>query len=311
MKFLLSFVFSSVAFAAVAQSVPPLINYQGRLANADGTPFPTADYELRVSLYNAATNGDLIWGPQVFDGGQGAGRGPRLPIVQGYFNLMLGPVDIQGRSVLDAFGESNRFVEVTVSNRPPIGIRQQILPSPFAVQAANGSPPGTIVAFGGENIPEGWLLCDGRAFTSAQYPRLWLAISNFWGGSESSFYIPDLRGLFLRGVANSPNAGPASFDPDANSRVEIKPGGHTGNRVGSWQNDALQDHGHQIYFDYFAGGDRRSIPGWHENFASLGIRGSPIGLSANELISRGVGGTPRAAAENRPKNAYVNYIIKY
>ncbi len=132
-----------------AQTVPPLVNYQGRLSNPDGSPLPTADYTLTFNIYDAPTNGTLVWGPQVFDGAVAAGHGARIPVVQGYFNVMLGPVDTHAtiRSLADAFngtigiptlGES-RYVEVTVSNRPPILPRQQILTTPFAFQTANSA----------------------------------------------------------------------------------------------------------------------------------------------------------------------------
>ncbi len=140
MKLVLTCPVAVIAFMAGAQPVPPLMNYQGRLANADGTPFATADYELRVSLYDAATNGTLVWGPEVFDGAPGTGHGPRLPVVQGYFNVMLGPVDLLERSIADAFGGSNRFVEVTVRDRAPIHPRQRILAAPYALMAASVAP---------------------------------------------------------------------------------------------------------------------------------------------------------------------------
>ena len=44
-----------------------------------------------------------------------------------------------GVSLANAFTASNRFVEVTVSNRSPILPRQQILTTPFAFQAANSA----------------------------------------------------------------------------------------------------------------------------------------------------------------------------
>jgi hypothetical protein len=123
----------------LAQTVPALVNYQGRLANPDGSPLPTADYTLTFRLYDAATNGALVWGPQVFDGAVTQGHGARVPVVQGWFNVMLGPVDTNGAALSDAFNGAARYVEVTVSNRPPIAPRQQILTTPFAFQAANSA----------------------------------------------------------------------------------------------------------------------------------------------------------------------------
>ena len=122
-----------------SQTVPALVNYQGRLANPDGSPLPTADYTLTFNLYDAPTNGALVWGPQVFDGAVAQGHGARIPVVQGYFNVMLGPVDTNGVSLADAFNGAARCLEITVSNRPPIAPRQQILTTPFAFQAANSA----------------------------------------------------------------------------------------------------------------------------------------------------------------------------
>ncbi len=118
-----------------AQSVPPLINYQGRLANSDGTPFPTGDYELRVSLFDAATNGNRLWGPQIFDGGPGTGHRPRPSVLQGYFNLAIGPEDVATNTLVDALSGPDCFVEIVVSNRPPILPRQRILSVPFSIRA--------------------------------------------------------------------------------------------------------------------------------------------------------------------------------
>jgi hypothetical protein len=130
---------AGVRLVGQAQIVPPLVNYQGRLSNPDGSPLPTADYQLTFSIYDAATNGALVWGPQIFDGPAALGHGPKIPVVQGYFNVMLGPTDTNGVSLANAFNATNRFVEITVSNHNPILPRQQILTAPFAFQAANAA----------------------------------------------------------------------------------------------------------------------------------------------------------------------------
>lgn len=65
-----------------------------------------------------------------------------IPVVQGYFNVMLGPVDVNGVSLANAFSGTNRFMEITVSNNPPIAPRQQILTTPFAFQSAYAAVAG-------------------------------------------------------------------------------------------------------------------------------------------------------------------------
>lgn len=65
---------------------------------------------------------------------------------------------------------------------------------------------GAIVAFAcPENqIPTGWMVCDGRAIDRVQYANLFTAIGTTWGSGNghSSFNIPDLRGRFVRGADN-------------------------------------------------------------------------------------------------------------
>ncbi|WP_273760830.1 phage tail protein [Bartonella sp. ML70XJBT.G] len=66
-------------------------------------------------------------------------------------------------------------------------------------------PAGSICAFGMQRLPSGWLLCDGKAYLRSDYSALYEAIGTRWGGSESwtKFHVPDLRGVFLRGLDDS------------------------------------------------------------------------------------------------------------
>lgn len=65
--------------------------------------------------------------------------------------------------------------------------------------------PGTIKAFAGGTIPEGYLLCDGSAVSRSTYSDLFLAISTNYGLGDgvNTFNLPDLRGQFLRGAVPS------------------------------------------------------------------------------------------------------------
>ncbi len=53
---------------ADAQTVPALINYQGKLVNSNSLPVSTGDYPLRFRIYEAIPTGNLILDPQVFNG---------------------------------------------------------------------------------------------------------------------------------------------------------------------------------------------------------------------------------------------------
>lgn len=64
--------------------------------------------------------------------------------------------------------------------------------------------PGTIHAFAGSNIPTNYALCNGDTLLISEYPELFSAIGNTFNTSntDSSLYfnLPDLRGLFIRGL---------------------------------------------------------------------------------------------------------------
>ncbi|HNQ87902.1 MAG TPA: tail fiber protein [Verrucomicrobiota bacterium] len=161
------------------------------------------------------------------------------------------------------------------------------------------APVGTILAFGGEATPAppGWLLCDGQCLKSGDYPALFSAIGKAWGdGSDdpdpaTDFNLPDLRGYFLRGRDLG-----SGKDPDAAARTAIRPGGNTQDRVGSVQTDEIIAHKHTRPNDiYDAGAGRAAFIGSYYGFAW-----------ATPPNTGSTGGN-----ETRPKNAYVNYIIKY
>lgn len=177
-------------------------------------------------------------------------------------------------------------------------------------------PPGSIMPFGGpaENVPIGWLLCNGRVINSVlepQFSRLWNAIGTAWGGDgPQGFNLPDLRGLFIRGVDRDLNGQVSGQDSDATSRVSIKAGGNSGNEVGSYQGSEFLAHFHGTAIntpnnqgvDLFGTGvlDSSTLP---RPGALMFGGGAGIGFAQN---SQRVGGN-----ETRPKNASVNYIIKY
>lgn len=61
--------------------------------------------------------------------------------------------------------------------------------------------PGTVAAWGSDEPPQGWLLCDGSDVAIDDYPRLYAAIGERFGSSPPAgmFYLPDLRGRWVAG----------------------------------------------------------------------------------------------------------------
>jgi microcystin-dependent protein len=54
-------------------------------------------------------------------------------------------------------------------------------------------PAGIINQYGGSVAPDGYLLCTGQSVSTGAYPALFAAIGYTYGGSGSSFNIPNLQ----------------------------------------------------------------------------------------------------------------------
>ena len=61
-------------------------------------------------------------------------------------------------------------------------------------------PCGTIVAFAGTSAPYGWLLCDGKSYSTSEYKDLFDKIAYTYGRNSNDFLVPDLRGRVIIGV---------------------------------------------------------------------------------------------------------------
>ncbi|WP_273719192.1 MULTISPECIES: phage tail protein [Bartonella] len=61
---------------------------------------------------------------------------------------------------------------------------------------------GFIGTFASEKIPSGWLLCDGKEYSRKSYANLFAVLGETWGKGDgkTTFNVPDLRGMFLRGL---------------------------------------------------------------------------------------------------------------
>ncbi len=261
-----------MACAVSAQAVPPAFNYQGRLTDDQGQPLASGEYTLAFRLWSDSTSlstadpNHLVWG-----------RECAVTVVNGTFNVILdgSGAPVAGASTTEigvAFTGANRHLGLTITRTPtgtvPVAQRKEILPrqqilsAPYALQAEQAAkatlaadlvqevrdaltPPGTVIAWMGTNNvpPAGWEFCWGQEVlrNDPKYARLFavLGTSNGSGDGSATFNLPDLRGLFLRGVdANGVN------DTDNQSRTNRS--GVLGPTVGSLQNDDLKSHSHPV-----------------------------------------------------------------
>ncbi|MXP50702.1 tail fiber protein (plasmid) [Pantoea sp. Eser] len=155
------------------------------------------------------------------------------------------------------------------------------------------SNAGQIMMWAGtlSNIPAGWTHCDGSLLSTSSYSELYKIIGNSFGVNPPTgqFYLPDLRGRFVRGVDSN-----AGRDPDIGTRTDMQNNSIQSSSVGSIQSHAFQNHTHA--YNVFPDGDGNIASGRY--WACGTTQTSPVD-SAKFSTS----------TETRPINAFLYYII--
>jgi rhizosphere induced protein len=162
-------------------------------------------------------------------------------------------------------------------------------------------PVGTIVPYAGEFTPEaltalekqGWLPCNGITKTRAEFPQLFAVLENNWGNTRGSdpFRLPDLRGVFIRGLDSG-----AGVDPDSR-------------QVGTRQAHAVAQHLHTLTSH---SSSRAGQPGLDVgNVLGYGAPQYAYGPEAIRTIGTYDAQSKAVGQETRPTNVAVNYVIKF
>ena len=307
MKKFLSLVITVLCTAtAMAQNSGLGFNYQAVVRKADGVLLANSDVNLRISLYPGQSAASPTWVETHavhtdYSGcfGITVGKGTRASgsMAAKYADINFAAVYYWMKIEIL---EGTFYREVSFAQLPS---------SPYSEVAHNASSfAGMIAPFAGpaNKIPAGWMLCDGREVSRSEYVNLYNAIGVAWGegNGSSTFNLPDLRGMFLRGVSID-----SGNDPDADSRIMLNNnGGNTGNNVGSYQADAIRNITGKV------NGSMRS--NWCDgvfyptnethygsDYSGRANDHARFGFDASRVVPTG--------GDNRPKNVYVTYIIKY
>jgi microcystin-dependent protein len=156
-----------------------------------------------------------------------------------------------------------------------------------------GVPAGAVMAFAMNSAPSGWLAADGAAVSRSTYARLFAAVGTTYGAGDGSttFALPDLRGIFVRGSGSQTISGTTY-----NKTFAAKEG------------DALQGHQH----DALDGTPMQySTSGRGSGTFSVWFGGTGGTTGHTAPASDGTNGTPRTASETRPANIALLYCIKF
>lgn len=145
------------------------------------------------------------------------------------------------------------------------------------------APAGLVAGFARTSAPTGWLKCNGAAISRTAYADLFAAIGTTYGAGDgfNTFNLPDFRGEFPR------------FLDDGR-------GVDTGRVLGSWQEDQIKAHTH-------------NIPAWRAT--QIDSTGGPYAVGADT----GAGGSvqsdivtkPSIGSETRPRNVAMLACIKF
>jgi microcystin-dependent protein len=152
-------------------------------------------------------------------------------------------------------------------------------------------PAGAVQAFAMNSAPAGWLAADGTAVSRSTYAALFAAISTTYGAGDGSttFALPDLRGIFVRGSGSQAISGITY-----NKTFAAKEG------------DAFQGHQHAVTHDAI----RLSGPA-HTLAGGFGAEILSASIQIGNPTTDGSNGTPRTASETRPANIALFYCIKF
>jgi hypothetical protein len=158
-----------------------------------------------------------------------------------------------------------------------------------------GIPAGVISTYAGAAAPLGYLLCHGQSVSTTTYAALFAAIGHTYGGSGTSFKLPDLRGVFLRGL-------------DAGRGID------SGRKLGTQQQSGAPNiTGRAGTFEHWAGvqvSEGALISEYHSN-RQIGGGGGGAHNCVRIDASRSSSVYQNGLNEVRPVNVAINYIIKY
>ena len=204
----------------------------------------------------------------------------------------------------------------------------------FNSSIPGGIPTGAIVPFAANSAPSGWVICNGglygrAALDPSPQPNLFSVIGTTYGAGDglTTFAVPDLRGMFVRGFDNGRGLDPLrAFGTDQTFAVEShNHGGNTGGQsVGhthsfsgtTGDRSATHTHGYARTNVGGAGtvggnntfnrGEYATTTDAESNGHTHNFSGTTSGTSVDHTHSIANYGT----TETRPRNVAMNYIIK-
>ncbi len=307
MKKIIFYAFVLFATSRMFAQNSPLISVQGTFQDQNFQPVSDGEQTVTFRFYNVAEGGSALWEESA-----------DLYVEGGIYSHNLGAIETIDPSI---FNESLYLgVEINGYELTP---RALMTYSPYSLfveysaeaeRADNGVPAGAVMPYAGsiDGVPDGYLPCHGQSLLKDDYPDLFAAIGNIYGGTDAgaTFNLPDYRGEFLRGLDNGRGIdtdrvlGSAQDDATARPNTNFTVSGNTNN--GGAHTHGVTSATAPNWFGTSGNPDWPKAWGgegterYHGQTGSSGNHSHSVNLSVN-------GG---GDAETRPRNVAVNFIIK-
>jgi microcystin-dependent protein len=153
------------------------------------------------------------------------------------------------------------------------------------------APVGSIMFYAGSTAPDNWFICDGSLISKSANIELWGLLGNTYLAGRSpqslSFYLPDLRQLFVTGAGDN-----AAYPVNA-----------TNKNVGDYNAQSIQQHAH----NYEKPNNSANVGG---SFAINSVWDNNTTTTATTGVITTGGGQLPSNSETRPYCMAMNYIIK-
>ena len=200
-----------------------------------------------------------------------------------------------------------------------IGIKNGNVLVPYT--PGSNMPAGTIIAYTGSIAgftsttsdgttlvhKDGWAVCNGASISQTTYAELYARLSTTWntatnpltGSAQSApssgfFRVPNLQGVFLRGVGDYSGADAYSTENDV--------------ALAAYKVDQSQGHKHQTELNVeYTGASTTFV---FKNYGATSNTFTNNIYTSDVPITDGTNGTPRTGKETNPKQVGVNYLVK-
>ena len=212
------------------------------------------------------------------------------------------------------------FVEL--SDKTNRALMEEVNNLKTQIAGLSPAPVGSIQMWPSDTLPKDYHLCDGSTLNISDYPSLYAVLGTTYGGSGSTFKLPNMQGLFVAGKGTNnysslgATGGANTVELDMNNIPKHNHNTSTSTTDGD-VTITSGSHNHAIAGGYGSGSTYRVPKGDITKSGSASTTEifytNNDGSHSHNIPLKARGGNQNGATvahENRPPFIVLNYIIK-